>query len=397
MISQNEQSIPVLDRIQRLALIVGLVGLVLCGVGAFLDAGQFYQSYLFAYMFWLGLSLGSMALTFLYHLVGGAWGFTIRRLTEGAALVLVLMLVLFIPIAADVLSGASTLYPWARPEAAADPIIQAKAAYLNVPFFLVRALIYFAIWIGCAYYLNRWSVEQDRTGDPALSERLRLLGRYGLVAYVLTLTFAAVDWVMSTEPHWFSSIFGVLFLAGQGLSSMAFAIALAGWLARRGPLKQAASAHAFNDLGNLLLAFVAFWAYINLSQYLIIWSGNLPEEVPWYIHRTTGGWIWLIRFVLVFQFFGPLLVLFSRRTKRNIARLTTLAAALLLVHLVEVFWRIVPSFRQDGLSISWLDIVAPIAIGGLWLAALATVLKRRPLLALHDPRAAAIHEALEHA
>jgi hypothetical protein len=306
------------------------------------------------------------------------------------------MLVLFLPIAIDVLSGSSYLYEWARPEAANDPIIQTKAAYLNPPFFVARALIYFAIWVGLAYLLNRWSLEQDRTADPVLSDRLRLLGRYGLVLYILTLTFASVDWVMSIEPHWFSSIFGVLFLAGQGLSSMAFAIATAGLLSRREPLRQVATVQAFHDLGNLLLAFVMFWAYTNLSQYLIIWSGNLPEEVPWYLHRTQGGWVWLIRFVLAFQFIAPLLLLFSRRTKRNIQRLSTLAVVLLCVHLVEMFWLIVPSFRETGLAIHWLDIVAPIAVGGLWIAAFTWLLKRRPLVALNDPITARLREAHSH-
>jgi hypothetical protein len=394
--SQNEQARPQLDRIQRLALIAGVAGLVLCGVGAFLDLGQFLQSYLVAYMFWLGIALGSMAITFLYHLVGGAWGFLIRRLMEAAAMTLPLMLVLFVPIAVDVLSGSSQLYAWARPEAANDPIIQTKAAYLNPPFFVARALVYFVIWIGLAYVLNRWSLEQDHTADPALSNRLRLLGRYGLVLYILTLTFASVDWVMSIEPHWFSSIFGVLFLAGQGLSSMAFAIAAASLLSRREPLAQVATVQAFHDLGNLLLAFVMFWAYINLSQYLIIWSGNLPEEVPWYIHRTQGGWVWLIRFVLAFQFAAPLLLLFSRRTKRNTLRLSILAVVVLCVHLVEIFWRIVPSFRQAGLTIHWLDIVAPIAVGGIWIVAFAWLLKRRPLVALNDPIAPRLQEAHSH-
>jgi hypothetical protein len=394
--SQNESVRPQLVRVQRLALIAGAVGLVLCAVGAFLNLGQLLQSYLFAYMFWLGIALGSMAITFLYHMVGGAWGFAIRRLAEAAALTLPLMLVLFLPIAADLLVGPSRLYEWARPEAAGDPIIQGKAGYLNVPFFLLRALLYFALWIGMAYTLNRWSGEQDRTADAALADRMRLLGRYGLVVYVLSLTFAAVDWVMSTEPHWFSSIFGVLFLAGQGLSGMAFMIVTAGLLSRREPLAQVTSVHAFNDLGNLLLAFVMFWTYINLSQYLIIWSGNLPEEVPWYIHRTQGGWEWLIRFVLVFQFFLPLLVLLSRRTKRSIGRLTTLAAVILCVHLVEVFWRIVPSFRPDGLEVAWTDIVAPIAIGGIWIAAFVWLLGRRSLVALHDPRAPTLQEAHGH-
>jgi hypothetical protein len=394
--SRNEPLYPYLERIQWLALIAGVAGLALCAVGAFLDLGQFLQSYLFAYLFWLGLALGCMAVALLHQLVGGAWGFAIRRLLEAAAMTLPLMLILFAPIALDLILGPSHLYEWAHPEVVEqDAVLRAKSAYLNEPFFLARAAIYFAIWIVLAYLLNRWSREQDRTTDPTPGDRMRLLARYGLVAYVLTMTFAAIDWVMSLEPHWYSSIFGVLFVAGQAVSGLAFAIAATGWLARREPLARVVTPAILNDLGNLLLAFVMFWTYIHLSQYLIIWSGNLPEEVTWYLHRTQGGWVWVIVFVLAFLFVVPFFLLLSRRTKRTRARLASLAALIVAVHLIELFWRVVPTFRA-GLAIGWLDLAAPIGIGGLWVAALAWLLKGRPIVPLHDPHAPRLEEALEH-
>jgi hypothetical protein len=395
--SQTRALHPQLERVQRLALITGVAGLVLCAVGWFLDPTQFFHAYLFAYMFWMGLALGSFAITLLNQLVGGGWGFAIRRIQEAAAMTLPLMLVLFVPIVVDLLAGPSHLYEWAHPDVVArDPILQSKSAYLDISFFLVRMLLYFAIWIGLAYLLNRWSLEQDRTDDPVLTDRLRLLARVGLVAYVLTMTFAAFDWSMSLEPHWFSSIYGVLFIAGQGLSSLAFAIVMAALLSRYEPLDDVITADHFNDLGNLMLAFVMFWTYINLSQYLIIWSGNIPEEVTWYLRRTHGGWEWVIRLVLAFQFVVPFLLLLSRRRKRAIPALARLAAMIIVVHLVELLWQIAPSLHDTVGSLSWIYIVAPIGVGGIWVAALAWLLQRRPLVPLHDPRDPRLQEAVGH-
>jgi hypothetical protein len=391
-----------LDRIRLLAGVAGIVGLLACIALALLfDPGRALQSYLFAFLFWFGIALGSLAITLLHQLVGGAWGFLIRRLQEAAAATLPLFALLFLPILIDVASQQlfgtdSHLYEWAHPEAvAADELLQRKESYLNVGFFVGRTVFYFVVWIAMAYFLNRWSLEQDRTADPNLSDRLRLLARAGLVAYVLTMTFAAFDWAMSIEPHWFSSIYGVLFIAGQGLSAMAFAIVCVALLTQRGPLRGQVSAHPINDLGNLTLAFIMFWTYVNLSQYLIIWSGNIPEEVTWYTRRTGTSWNWLILFVLAFQFVLPFLVLLSRRNKRAVERLSALALMILFVHMVEVFWLIIPAFHPE-VSIALTDIAAPIGIGGIWVAALAWLLSRRALLPLHDPRAPVLQEAHHH-
>ena len=391
--SHSQSAQPDLRRVQLPALAAGVAGLAACAVGAYLDPGAFYQSYLFAYLFWFGIALGSLAILMLHHLVGGAWGFPIRRLLESAALTLPLLLVLFLPL----LLGLGELYEWARPDAlAADSLLQHKSAYLNPTFFVARAAIYFAIWIGLAFFLNRWSLEQDRTDDPALARRMRDLSRFGLVLYMLTMTFAAIDWVMSIEPHWYSTIYGLIYVAGQGLAGFSVAIIVAALLSRREPLAGAVTPERFGDLGGLLLAFVMFWAYVALSQFLLIWSANLPEEVTWYVRRIQGGWSWVIIFVIAFQFVLPFLLLLARRVKRTIPALAGLAGLIMLVHLIDLFWLVVPPFRQDGLSVHWLDLAAPIGIGGLWVAAFAWLLARRPLLPLHDPRAQGLQEATEH-
>ena len=370
-------------RIQRGALIAGVVGLVLCVIGALFDLDQFFQSYLWAYLFWLGIAAGCFGIMLLQHLAGGRWGVVIRRFLESGAMTLPLMALLFIPL----LFGLQSLYVWARPEAVqADEILQHKQPYLNVPFFIIRALLYFAIWSGLALLLNRWSLQQDRTADPNLSRRFRLLSGPGLVIYMLTMTFASFDWAMSLDPHWYSTIYGALFIIGQGLTTLAFVITVAAFLSDSKPLSEVATADLFNDLGNLLLAFVMLWAYMSFSQFLIIWSGNLPEEVVWYIERTTGGWAWIPPFLIIFHFALPFLLLLLRSTKRRPRVLARVAVFVILVHLVNLFWLVMPAFHPDGLHVHWLDLAAPVGIGGLWITAFLWVLQRRPLLPLHDDR-----------
>lgn len=391
--SQNDLTRSRLDRVQWLALLVGAAGLAACALGASFSPAQFFQSYLFAYLFWLGIALGSLGVTMLYHLVGGAWGFVVRRPQEAAAMTLPLLALLFVPL----LFGLRDLYLWARPEVVAgDPLLQHKSPYLNVPFFMVRTAVYFAIWIAIAYLLNRWSLAQDRTDDPALARRMRDVSRFGLVLYFLAVTFAFIDWVMSIEPHWFSTIYGLIYVAGQGIAGFSFGIIAAGLLSSRTSIGEVVTPARFNDLGNLLLAFVMFWAYVTLSQYLLIWSGNLPEEVVWYVRRSQGGWTWVIVFVIAFQFALPFLLLLARRTKSTVRVLAALATVIILVHLVDLFWLVTPPFRQAGVSIHWLDLAAPVGIGGVWVAAFVWLLKRKSLLPLHDPRDPRLREAFDH-
>ena len=372
-----------MDRARVAAFGLGAIALALCAVGAFFDPTQFFRSYLFAYVFWLGIALGCVAILMLHHLVGGAWGFAIRRLLESGSRTYVPMALLFLPL----LFGLSRLYLWAQPAmVAADPVLRQKQPYLNTPFFLVRTVIYFAAWILLAYFLNKWSFEQDRTGDPALTRRLEGLSGPGIVIYGLTVTFATVDWVMSLEPHWFSTIFGMLFMVIQALGAMAFVIVVVLLLAESGPQPSRISAGQLNDLGNLLLTFVMLWAYLSFSQYLIIWSGNLQEEIPFYTVRSRGGWAALAVVLIVFHFAAPFFLLLLRTVKRRIRLLASVAVSLLFMSLVDVFWLVVPAFEPSWPRLHWMDVLAPIGIGGLWIAAFLTQLKGKPLLPLHDSR-----------
>jgi len=374
-----------LKRIQRPSLIIGVVGLLLSIGGAILNPAQFWQSYLLAYLFWLEIALGCLGVVMLHHLVGGRWGFAIRRLMETGAMMLPVMAVLFIPL----LLALTTLYSWTDSEhVAQSELLQHKSTYLNLLFFLVRAVLYFVVWVGIAYLLNRWSLEQDRTGEPNLTTRMRRLSGIGMILYVITATFAAYDWMMSLEPEWFSSIYGVLFIVGQVLAALALAVIGLRLFSKHSSIDEVAGSswvNHFNDLGNFILGFVMIWAYISFSQFLIIWAANLPEEAVWYFHRSQGGWQWVGIFLILFHFALPFLLLLSRFIKRSIALLSILAVLIFFVRLVDLFWLIMPAFYPNGIHIHWLNIAVPIALGGGWIALFVRQLARKPLLPLHNP------------
>jgi hypothetical protein len=298
------------ERIQRIGRLVAAVAGLLTLVGAFLDRGAFFQGWLIGFLYWLALPLGSMALVMLHHMTGGSWGLAVRRLLEASMRTLPVFVLLFLPL----VLGMGDLYEWSHPDAvAADPVLQAKQPYLNVPFFLARAALYFALWIGIGTILNRMSAQYDRTGDRRQVRRMRAVSGPGILVYGMGMTFAAVDWAMSLEPHWFSTIYGVMFIVGQGLATLAFAIIVSARLSRHAPFDRWLSADHFHDLGKLLFAFVMLWAYVAYSQYLIIWSANLAEETPWYVHRTGHGWDLVAIALVMLHFVLPFLVLLSRR------------------------------------------------------------------------------------
>ena len=380
---------PETARVQQLALIVGVVGLVLLGVGFFVHHEQAFRSYLLGYVFWIGISLGCLAILMLQHLTGGAWGLVIRRVLESATRTIPLMLLLFVPLAL----GLTSLYEWTHAANPSDTVLKHKQAYLNIPFFLGRAAIYFAIWLGLAYFLNKWSREQDRTADRSFSKRMQKISGPGLALFILTVTFASIDWVMSLDPHWFSTIFGLLFVAAWGVSCFSFVIAVMALLVNRKPMAGVVAPAHFHDLGKLLLALVMLWAYFNFSQYLIIWSGNIPEETRWFIYRTTGGWGWLAIAVIIFHFGLPFLLLLSRDLIRYASRLAIVAGVVLLMRLVDLFWLIAPrpigetpATSYSQFHISWMDFAAPIGMGGIWLWFFIWQLKKRPLLPFNDPQ-----------
>ncbi len=379
----SDLRLPPLDRVRTRALGVGLAALLVCGLWGTLNPAQFFRSYLFAYVLWLGLPLGCLAILMLQHLVQAAWGFVIQRPLEAGSRTLPFMALLFLPL----LLGIHSLYAWAQPAAlAADAVLRAKQPYLNAGFFVLRAAVYFTLWIACAHYLVKWSLERDRTGDASMLRRLKVISGPGLVLYGLTVTFAAIDWVMSLEPHWYSTIYGMMYMVGFAITGLAGMIVAAYLLARRGPMSDVLTPNQFHDLGNLLLAFVMLWTYLNFSQFLIVWAENLTEEIPWYLHRIAGGWSVLVLLLFGFMFVLPFLLLLSRTTKTHAALLAMVAGGILVMRTVDVFWLVVPAFSPTGFTLHGMDLLSLAGLGGIWLWAFLTHLGRHPLLPLNDPR-----------
>ena len=379
-----------LTRVRNLALGVGALLFTLFVAGMLIDRAQFFHAYLVGFIFWTGITVGSLALLMLQHLTGGAWGLIIRRVLEASTRTLPLILLLFVP----VVVGLNQIYPWTnRAEMDQVPALREKAAhYLNPPFFIGRALVYFAIWSLLAVLLNWLSLQQDRANDSKLKKRLQIVSGPGLGVLILTITFAAIDWVMSLDPAWSSTIFGLIFVASWSLSALAFGILSMSWLSKREPMNTVVRTSHFHDWGNLLLALVMLWTYFAFSQYLIIWSANLPEETVWYVARKHGGWGAIALGIVILQFAFPFMTLLSRAAKKSPQKLALLAVLILAMRVVDVIWLIEPSYNREHFHLSWMDIVAPIGMGGLWLATFAWQLQKRSLVPINDPQ---LDQALE--
>jgi hypothetical protein len=386
------------DRLQRLGLIVGVVGAVLCAIGFFVSREYFFRSWLVGWVYWMGVTLGCFAIMMLHHLTRGGWGLVIRRVMEAASRTLPWLALLALPILVDVFF-TKTLYLWTHEDVVrADEVLNAKAPYLNDWGYLIRFALYFLIWGGFAFVLNRMSLRQDTSKDPELTRRMQLIAAFGLAAYCLAVTFASVDWLMSLDPHWFSTIYGVYLMGSQGLAALAFLIVFAVFLSRQAPMEGVIQPRHFHDWGKLFLAFVMLWAYFSFSQFLIIWSGNLPEEIPWYLRRMQGGWGILSLAIVLFHFALPFVLLLSRDLKRNGRILAVVAVLMLVMRWLELIWQVEPNFGAIGgaghgghgeshqnIAHTWLYLAALAAIGGIWLFFFIGELKKRPLLPVNDP------------
>ncbi len=389
---------PVVKTIQQRSLLVGLGFGVLAAVGAWARPDQFFRAYLIGFMAWLGVTLGSMAILMLRHLTKGAWGMVIRRILGAAMRCSPLMAVLFVPL----LFGLPKLYIWARPldsikdNHLREHLQEITKSYLSVNGFIIRAVVYFAIWNLLSFLLTKWSAQQDHPPMRDNSGRFKALSGPGLILYGLTITFAAIDWVMSIDPSWISTIFGLSFLIGQVLSALCFAVVVERILFRYKPMSELLKPEQVHDHGKFMLAFIMVWAYFSFAQWLIIWAGNLPEEITWYMRRLNGGWGYVGLLLVLFHFAVPFVLLISRSFKRDITRLVWLAVWLLLMRYVDLFWIIEPNFSVN-FNLTWLDVVVPIAMGGLWLAYFFRNLSTMPLVPAYDVFAVEVLEpAHEH-
>ncbi len=365
-----------------IALVIGVGGALACAAGYGGGSKEFFAGYLVAFLFWLGLSLGTMVIAMLHGVTGGAWGLAIRRIAEAGFATVPLMALCFVPIALNV----TTIYEWADPSIVEhDELLLRKTWWLNVAGWQTRAIIYFAVWIGTAALLRLLAPGEDPNSESPRGLWLQRVSGLGLILYGFGITLAAVDWVMSLEPHWFSTMYGVIYMGGQSLAGMSFVVLIANLLSRFPPWDRIVTDDRRHDLGNLLLTMVMFWAYVSFMQYLIIWSGNLPEENVWYLHRSVGGYELLVIVLMGFHFAAPFLLLLSRDVKRDSHRLTLLVAWLLAMRLVDLYWLAVPAFFPDTLTLPWQTAAALAAIGGFWLAVFAWRLSARTDAPLYDP------------
>ena len=395
---------PIVSKISQRSLIVGSVFAAISLAGAFVfrdGANEFYRGYLLGFMCWLGVSLGSMAILMIRHLTGGGWGMVIRRILGAGMRTLPILTILFIPIVVAVLQHR--IYPWAiwtvSPDAVQDAHIHEHLAknrfilarYLNSSGFIVRAVIYFAIWNVLSFLLSHWSRQTDTPGAPDNTQKFKVVAGPGLILYGFTITFAAIDWVMSLDPSWISTIFGLIILIGEVLSAMCFAVVVERILVNYKPMSEMLKPDFVHDHGKWMLTFIMVWAYFSFSQWLIIWAGNLPNEITFYLKRLNGGWGFIGLALALFHFAIPFVILLSRPFKRDIRKLVWLAIWLMIMRYVDLFWIIEANFSET-LRLTWADVVVPIAIGGFWLWYFFRNLGSLPLLPKYDPSA---HEVLE--
>ena len=389
---------PVVKRIYQRSLMVGVVFAIGSVILAIMNPDQFYRGYLLGFMCWLGVALGSMAILMIRHLTGGGWGMVIRRILGAAMRTLPLLAILFIPIIIGV--AQHRIYPWAMPlDSVRDPYIKEhlekhgfiKDAYLNFSGFLIRAIIYFAIWNILSFLLSMWSRQTDRPGAPDNTQKFKAVAGPGLILYGFTISFAAIDWVMSLDPSWISTIFGLIILIGEVLSAMCFAVVVERILFNYKPMSEMLKPEFVHDHGKWMLTFIMVWAYFSFSQWLIIWAGNLPNEITFYTKRLSFGWGKIGLFLVVFHFAVPFVILLSRPFKRNIRKLVWLAIWLILMRWLDLLWIIEPNFSK-GLAVTIADLVVPIAIGGIWFAYFFRNLNALPLLPAYDPSAGEVLE-----
>ena len=388
---------PVVRTIAQRSLIVGVVFGVIAILLAVNNPEEFYRAYLLGFMAWLGVALGSMAIVMIRHLTGGGWGVVIRRILGAAMRTLPLLAALFIPI----LFGIHKLYIWAQLlDQIADKHLREHLeditrTYLTTRGFILRAVFYFAVWNLLSFLLSHWSKQTDRAGARDNTDRFKAVSGPGLILYGFTISFAAIDWVMSLDPSWISTIFGLVILIGEVLSAMCFAVVVERILFNYKPMSEMLTPDFVHDHGKWMLAFTMVWAYFNYSQWLIIWAGNLPSEITYYLRRLNGGWGYVGLFIVIFHFAVPFGILLSRPFKRNIRKLVWLAAWLMLMRYLDLFWIIEPNFSKT-LNLPLADVVVPIAIGGLWLAYFFRNLGALPLLPVYDPSAIEVLQPQHH-
>ena len=365
------------------ALLVGAVGLIATAAGYFVDSQQFFFSYLTGFIFWMTVVWGALFFALLHHLTSADWSIVLRRILETVVMAVPLMAILFIP----VLVGMHDLYHWSHADVVAnDPILLKKSAYLNPVFFTIRAVVYFTIWFLLGRGLYKTSLAQDAGYQPEQTVKMRKISAPGMILFALSITFASFDWLMSLDAHWYSTIFGVYIFGGSLLAILTFMIIYGNLLRQRGILAETITVEHYHDLAKFLFAFTIFWGYIGFSQYFLIWYANIPEETIWYLHRWEGTWKYVTMVTVFGHFIIPFILLMPRAVKRNLTALKYIAAWVMLMHWIDIFWLISPNIHHHGASLSWMDVTATLGIGGIFLWYFLNRYYAHPLVPVNDPR-----------
>lgn len=366
-----------------IALIVGIIGLALSAVGWLTETRQFFHSYLVAFVFWMTIALGGLFFVMLHHLVNANWSIVIRRFGECLMMTIPFMVILFIPI----LFGIKELFHWMDPQVvASDHLLQGKSGYLNTPFFMIRALLYFCIWIALALMLNRLSLRQNDKATFDQTRKARIISAPGMIVFAITLTFASFDWLMSLDAHWYSTIFGVYIFAGSFLAMLALTTFIIIRLQSNNVLTTSITEEHYHDLGKLMFAFTIFWGYMAFSQYFLIWYGNIPEETIWFLHRWESSWKTISLIIVFGHFVVPFFILFPQVTKRNKPVMTIMTIWILTMHWVDIHWIVMPTLHHHGFHFSWLDATTVVGIGGIFLFIFWRLFTNHPLVPVNDPK-----------
>jgi len=366
----------------RIALIVGIVGLLLCVAGLFMDSHQFFQAYLTAFTFWTTLSLGGIFFVLVHFLTGAVWSVVLRRIAENLASLIPVLTIFALPL----FFGLHDLFHWSDAEyVAKDELLSHKVGFLNVPFFIVRNVIYFAVWNGIIFLINRFEKQLD-AGDMSAVGRLRKIAAIGVVLYAFTVTFFGFDWLMSLDAHWYSTMFGVYVFSGGFLTSLAVLTLILIFFHRQGVAEGLITMEHLHDMGKMMFAFTVWWAYIGGSQYFLIWYGNIPEETLWFLHRWEHGWKPVSMALIFLHFALPFALLIFQASKRNLIVLASVAGLLTIMHYVDHFWMVMPSFENHGPHLGWMHLAAWLGIGGIYVWFLCRRMGRGPLLPGNDPK-----------
>ncbi len=371
-----------LGRLTTVGAVLGLVGI---GAAVAFSGGtkQFYFSWLVAYLYFLSIALGALFFVLVHTVTRAAWGVTLRRILENVMATLPVFALLFVPI----WLGRHELYPWTHPEEVAhNVLLKGKAPFLNEGFWFIRAVFYFTAWSALATYFSTQSQKQDETGDERISARLRGAAPIGIVLFALTSTFATIDWMMSLEAEWYSTMIGVYFFSGAVVAILSFTILLVQFAHSQGALRGVVTVEHMHDVAKLLFGFTVFWAYIAFSQYFLIWYANIPEETIYYMKRQVGSWQSAGMLLAAGHFLIPFFFLMPRAVKRHSALLVLIAIWQLLMHFLDLHWCVMPNLHPEGVRFGATDLAAFVGVGGVFLAAIGWVSSRRALVPLRDPR-----------